>query len=168
MGARSDVEPALPASIQPYLADVFPDVLLSSSFDISTVAARRTFWEKAMLLHEETFRPADKPRKPRLARHYYDLWSMIEKGIGDEAAKDLDLFARAAEHREHFFYYRWVDYSTLRKGLMRIAPLDDQLNEWRQDYEAMQQEMFFGEVPQFDEIIETVTKFQNEFNEVVK
>jgi hypothetical protein len=77
---------------------VFPELLGPSSFPVRAVAARRTFWEKAMLLHEETYRPTGKARKPRLARHYYDLWSLIGKGIGEQAIGDPGLFERVAAH----------------------------------------------------------------------
>ena len=36
--------------------------------------------------------------------------------------------------------------------------------EWRQDYRAMQNEMFFGKVPTFDEILGVVGDFQTAFN----
>ena len=64
---------------------------------------RGTFWEKAMLLHEETYRPAGKPRKARLARHYYDLWCLIKREVADDAANDFGLFDRVAAHRTLFF-----------------------------------------------------------------
>jgi len=47
--------------IQAYVCQEFPDVLGAGTFAVRTVAARRTFWEKALLLHEETFRPHDTP-----------------------------------------------------------------------------------------------------------
>jgi len=56
-----------------------------------------------MLLHEETYRPARKPRKARLARHYYDLWCLIKRGVADDAANDFGLFDRVAAHRAVFF-----------------------------------------------------------------
>lgn len=74
-------------------------------FFVRVLAAERTFWEKACLLHEETFRPTDRPRKLRMARHYYDLWCLLRAGVGDRALADTALFARVAEHREVFFRY---------------------------------------------------------------
>lgn len=56
----------------------------------------RTFWEKAMLLHEETFRSSAGGPKARLARHYYDLWRLITKGVAVKAVADHELFARVA------------------------------------------------------------------------
>ena len=128
-------------------------------------AARRTFWEKAMLVHEENFRPADKPRKVRLARHYYDLWCLINKGVAAQAMADSGLFQRVAAHREIFFRWSWVDYSTLRHGSLRLIPSDDQLAAWRQDYQIMRGEMFFGDVPKFDAILRVVGDFEKRFNQ---
>lgn len=165
LGARSDTEPRESPDIQPYLAEVFPQVLGPSAFRVRAVAARRTFWEKAMLLHEETYRPRDKPRKPRLARHYYDLWCLIRKGVGAQALADPGLFERIAVHRAIFFRWSWMDYTTLRRGSLRLVPPDDRLPEWRQDYRTMQAEMFFGEVPTFEEILRVVKEFEESFNQ---
>ena len=67
--ARSDDWPAESRTITPYVAEVLPQAIPDAAFSVSALAPERTFLEKAMLLHEETFRPADKPRKERMARH---------------------------------------------------------------------------------------------------
>lgn len=164
MGARSDIDPAESPLIQPYLADVFPDLLGESLFAVRTVAARRTFWEKAMLLHEETYRPAEKKRGRFMSRHYYDLSCMIGKGIADAAVADPVLFKRTAAHREIYFRYTWLDYGTLRQGALRLLPLDEQRDGWEQDYAAMREAMFFGEAPEFAEILRAVGEFERKFN----
>ena len=165
LGARSDTEPSETPQIQSYLADAFPQILGPDTFPVRAVAPRRTFWEKAMLVHEENFRPADKPRKVRLARHYYDLWCLINKGVAAQAMADPGLFQRVAAHREIFFRWSWVDYSTLRPGSLRLIPSDDQLAAWRQDFQIMRSEMFFGDVPKFDEILRVVGDFEKRFNQ---
>jgi hypothetical protein len=58
-----------------------------------------------------------------------------------------------------------VDYATLVPGKLRLVPTDAQLQNWRSDYANMQQEMFYGKVPSFDEIIDVVRQFQNTFNQ---
>ena len=166
LGARSDTWPTEVPIIQPYLADAFPDIFSIGKFSVQAVAPERTFWEKAMLLHEENFRPAEKSRKARLARHYYDLWSLIQRGVAKRAIQDVGLFSSVAEHRSVFFNVSWVDYSTLQKGSLRIVPRDDQIDVWRRDYDAMRKEMFFGEVPKFDEILSIINKFEQEFNQL--
>lgn len=164
LGARSDTEPSDSPIIRPYLADVFPDVITDAAFPVRTVAPRRTFWEKAFLLHEETFRPRDKPRKRPLARHYYDVWRLITKGVAAQALGDAGLFDRVAEHRQIFFRQNWVDYTTFHRGMLRLLPPDHQLAEWEQDYNAMRGEMFFGEVPTFAEVLRVVGEFERQFN----
>ena len=166
MGARSDTDPAESIGIQSYIGDVFPGLFAEPEFSVRAVMPTRTFWEKAMLLHEETFRPEDKARrKAYLARHYYDLFKLIGAGVADTAVADLDLFHRIAGHRQVYFPYTWVDYATLTPGQLRLLPRDEQLSDWRVDYEGMQAEMFYGEVPAFDDILSVVGEFQDRFNQ---
>jgi hypothetical protein len=164
MGARSDTEPSSSPVISPYLAEAFPGAFEPSAFPVHALLPDRTFWEKAMLLHEETYRPVEKTRKGRLARHYYDLWCLIERGVAARAAQDIDLFTRTASHREIYFSWSWMDYRTLRRGTLRLLPLESQMDDWRRDYQAMTGEMFFGPVPSFDEIIRVVGDFERTFN----
>jgi hypothetical protein len=163
MGARSDTEPVETVSIRPYVfTDLTPDS--QSECSVRALAARRTFWEKAMLLHEENHRPAGKVRKQRLARHYYDLWCLITRGIADQATADEGLFERVLAHREVFFRWSWMDYTTMRRGSLRVVPPAEQLKDWAADYQAMGTEMFFGPVPDFDEVMKTVGDFERRFN----
>lgn len=117
-----------------------------------------------MLLHEETFRPVDKARRPRMARHYYDLYQLIMHGIAGRAATDKTLFDQVANHRQIFFPQTWVDYGTLQPGSLRMIPLPEQEEGWRQDYAAMQGEMFSTEPPSFDKLLEVIAVFETEFN----
>ncbi len=166
MGARSDTEPVESIKVRPYICEVFPDLLSNSEVDISAVSPVRTFWEKAMLLHEESFRPNASNRfKAYMARHYYDLFRLIRAGIAEKAAVDLELFTRIKEHRMVFFRYTWLNYDSIRPGTLRLVPTEIQMPNWRSDYANMQQEMFFGEIPTFDEIMDEVRRFQNGFNE---
>ena len=168
MGARSQTEPAADAPIQCYVAEVIPGALTEHTFPIRTVVARRTFWEKVMLLHEETFRPsppAGSPvRKPALARHYYDVYRLIEAGIADEALADAGLLEQVLAHRKVFFGYGWMDYTTIQRGTLRLLPLDHQRAAWHQDYAAMRREMFFGPAPDFETMLARIDAFARRFN----
>lgn len=164
LGARSDTEPCGTPQIHPYLKEAFPDLFSKEAFAIRTVEPIRTFWEKAMLLHEETFRKSSAGPKVRLARHYYDLWCLIKKGVAEKAKADLELFQRVAAHRAVFFRKSKEAQETLRPGSLRLVPLTEQLPAWKQDYQAMTEDMFFGEVPAFDEILQVVGDFEKRFN----
>lgn len=160
-GARSETEPAEIPKIGPMLSEVLPDQIGFATFPVRTIAPRRTFWEKAMLLHEEDRKA--RPPKARLSRHYYDLWCLIRKGIANQAVADSGLFDRVARHREVFFRQSRMDYSTLKKGSLKIAPRPELEGDWRRDYAAMR-EMFFTDPPEFDEILASVRGFEASFN----
>lgn len=164
LGARSDDWPHESKTIAPYVIEHFPALDPDAACRVRVLAAERTFWEKACLLHEETFRPADKPRKLRMARHYYDLWCLLRAGVGDRALADTALFQRVAEHRELFFRYSWVDYSTHKPGTFRLSPPESHLDTWRTDYQEMLGPMFFGDTPAFDEMMAAAAEFEKTFN----
>lgn len=166
LGARSDDWPSEEKSIQPYVIECFPALDPAPAFPVRVLSAERTFWEKACLLHEETFRPAEKPRKLRMARHYYDLWCLLRAGIGQRALDQTGLFQRVAEHRELFFRFSWVDYSTHRPGSFRLTPPAAHLAAWRADYEDMLGPMFFGDTPRFEEMIAAAADFEAAFNAI--
>lgn len=168
LGARSDDWPSDEKSIQPYVIEHFPALGPDAVCTVRVLAAERTFWEKACLLHEETFRPVDKPRKIRMARHYYDLWSLLRAGVGDRAMANTALFQRVAEHREIFFRFSWVDYTTHKPGTFRLVPPGEHLAKWRADYEEMLGPMFFGETPSFEEMMTAAEEFERAFNATVK
>ncbi|HUA68218.1 MAG TPA: nucleotidyl transferase AbiEii/AbiGii toxin family protein [Candidatus Saccharimonadales bacterium] len=107
-----------------------------------------------------------KTRNTVCFRHPYDLWCLINKGVATQAMADAGLFKRVAAHREIFFRWSWVDYNTLRPGSLRLVPPADQLALWRQDYQTMRSEMFFGDVPKFDEILCVVGEFEKRFNQL--
>ena len=163
LGARSDTDPSANPEIQPYLCEALPGELGPSSFRVHTVAPERTFWEKAMLLHEETFRAGDGP-KARLARHYYDLWCLIRAGIVEKALADPGLFTRIVTHRTVYFRKNREITESLRPGSLRLLPADKYREAWAQDYAAMRETMFFGEAPAFDEILRAVGEFEERFN----
>ncbi|WP_146180243.1 nucleotidyl transferase AbiEii/AbiGii toxin family protein [Opitutus sp. ER46] len=164
LGARSDDWPAEPKVLTPYVLEQFPTLGREPAVPVRVLSAERTFWEKACLLHEETFRPPDKPRKLRMARHYYDLWCLLRAGVGERALADMNLFARVAEHREVFFRLSWVDYSTHKPGRFRLVPPAEQLPAWESDFAAMRGPMFFGQVPEFSEILAAMREFEQRVN----
>lgn len=164
MGGHSDTDPTKSINIRPYVSDAFPNLLSEPETQVRSVMPVRTFWEKAMLLHEETFRPQTKRRRAGMARHYYDLYRLILAGIGEEAFQKSALFEPIVAHRQIYFRYTWVDYSTLNLEQLRLLPAEPDRVFWRTDYENMQQEIFFGEVPTFDEILSVVGEFQTRLN----
>jgi predicted nucleotidyltransferase component of viral defense system len=167
-GARSDIEPNSSPEIQPYLAEVFPDVLGPSRFAVRTVAPERTFWEKAMLLHEANYGSKPPMPKPALARHYYDLFCLINSGIGKRAMENKPLFDAVHAHRLVFFRKAREIQDARKHGSFRLMPADTHRETWRVNYEQMREPYFFTDPPTFDEILKVVGEFEKQFNQQAK
>lgn len=163
MGARSDDWPAADAEITPYAAEAFPDLFALRSCQVRTLAAERTFWEKATLLHAEHHRPADKPSRERLSRHYYDLYRLSQQPIAERALGQRDLLDRVIAHKSFFFSQSWAHYETARPGTMRLLPAADRLAVLRRDYQAMAS-MIFGDAPEWDDIVHELTQLESRIN----
>lgn len=164
LGARSDTEPSATPEITPYLADIFSDEVTDSRFTVRAVAPERTFWEKVALLHEETYREGTVAPKARLARHYYDLWCLVTRGVAERAVADSDLFKRVASHRAVFFRRSREAQTSFKPGSLRLVPDADRIGLWQRDYNAMRESMFFGEAPEFDQVLAIVRAFEERFN----
>ena len=55
--------------IRPYAAEAFPAAFsIAVSCQVWALDAKRTFWEKATILHAEHHRPADKPLAAGMSR----------------------------------------------------------------------------------------------------
>lgn len=164
MGARADHWPSETKTITPYVAEQFPQGFKVPSCVVKVLSAERTFWEKATILHAEFHRPVDKPMPERFSRHYCDFYELLRKGVEKTATTQPELLARVAQHKTLFFKTSWARYNEATKGSLRIAPPEHRVKALQDDYSKMQQ-MFFGEPPQFNNIIVLLNKWEGEFNQ---
>jgi hypothetical protein len=165
MGARSDDWPAVEAEITPYAAEALPAVFSVRTCRVRTLAAERTFWEKATLLHAECHRPADKPSRERLSRHYYDLFRLARGPIAEQALAMLDLLERVIAHKTFFFAAAWAHYETARPGTFRLLPDPARRDGLRRDYEAMKP-MLFDTAPEWDLIVAALDELERRINQL--
>lgn len=163
LGARSDHWPAGMATITSYAAIDFPEQFKDPYCSVKTLAAERTFWEKATILHAWCHAPAGKAFPDRQSRHYYDLVRLYEHDLGKAAIKNIDLLLKVAEHKKTFFESAWSKYAEARPGTLRLVPPDSRLPMLEQDYRKMQ-EMFFGDPPPFEQLIEMLRQIEREIN----
>lgn len=101
---------------------------------------------------------------PRISRHLYDFFQLLNSPIKEKALSDLALLNRVADHKKIYFASAWANYETARKGTLRLSPLGRVLAELERDYELMAT-MFYGRPrPNWNLILKTVEEFQQEFN----
>ncbi|MGD0900131.1 MAG: nucleotidyl transferase AbiEii/AbiGii toxin family protein [Thermoguttaceae bacterium] len=165
MGARSDDWPAEEREIRPYAAEAFPAAFTAAaSCQVRALDARRTFWEKATILHAEHHRPADKALAAGMSRHYYDVYQLAGQEIGRQAMECGDLLTRVVAHKRLFFASAWANYETAVPGSLHLVPREDQAVLLRTDYARMR-EMIFGEAPAWEQIVQGLRALEGQVNE---
>ena|SRR3990167_3310268 len=130
---------------------------------LPTLIAKRTFWEKATLLHAEHYRDINKPIKQRMFRHYYDLVMLDQNGLTSNAVKDTKLLEDVVKNKSTYFPDKKAKYDETQIGTLRLYPNDAFIEQLRLDHESMAN-MFFGDAPDFDKILENVKKIENTIN----
>jgi hypothetical protein len=163
MGARADHWPCETKSVTPYVAELFSQGFKQAAGDVKVLAAERTFWEKATILHSEFHRPVEKTTPVRLSRHYCDFYELIRKGVAQRAVEQIELLNRVAQHKNLFFKSSWAKYREAAKGTLKILPPGHRIAALQSDYANMRQ-MFFVEPPKFDSILALLKEWEREFN----
>ncbi len=151
------------ANVTPYLCDAIPDALSNTDASVRVLAAERTFWEKATILHMLHHHPEGKALTPRMSRHYYDVFQLSNSEVIEPAMRKLELLDRVAIHKRVFFKSAWASYDTARAGTLRLVPSERILDELRQDYATMEP-MFFADPPGFDTILNKLREVEGLIN----
>lgn len=162
-GVKGEKDPKEQAYIDTYIAEATNHFHMPR-IAISTLKAERTFWEKATILHMYYHWPEDKPIKSSMSRHYYDLLKLSHASIGESAIGDGRLLARVAEHKAQYFPSNWASYDTARIGQIKLVPSKHLMPVLRRDYKDMQ-EMFFGEVSSFEQLMKEIEMLEQKIND---
>jgi len=163
LGTHAEPIPHDDFTVRPFAADEFPDLFEDPDCQVATVLARRTFWEKATILHAEYFRSLEKPLLPRYSRHYADLAVMAGAAVKVEALTDLDLLHRVCQHKDRFYHCGWARYLEAKPGSFHLTPRSERIAELKRDYQDMRV-MFLAEAPSLDEILDQLSTLEDEIN----
>jgi len=157
IGCRSLIDPFENRSLLSLVDETYPEAQFSQkTISIPSVVPERTFLEKIFLLHEEFQRPKEKMRVDRLSRHLYDVYKMSKTDIVFKALKDKELYETIVKHRFNFTHLGGVDYNLHQPQSINIIPNEGLMPAWAADYKTMQEQMIYGESPNFDELIEAL------------
>lgn len=162
-GCRGDQWPASDRTVRPFVAEELPDLFGEPDVSVRVLAAERTFWEKVTLIHAENHRPSSSPPRDRLSRHYSDIAAISRSEIGARAIDDLKMLVDVVAHKRIFFRSAWANYDGANPGTLALVPNQDLEKYLRSDYEQMR-EMFFGEVEDFDHILESIRNLESKIN----
>jgi hypothetical protein len=161
IGPLASWVPSDSQTIQPYSAQAFPEVFDDPDCQVVAISAERTFWEKATILHQQAHRTGTMPS--RYSRHYYDMYKLAGSTTKDASLADLALLRDVVTFKRRFYPSRWARYEDAKPGTFKLVPAEARVGELRRDYRDMAI-MIFGDVPEFDLIIETLRYMENEIN----
>lgn len=166
-GAKSALDPNVPTTVQPYMAEDLPDFDLKVT-GITTVEPQRTFWDKVVILHGlRTWydrRGELRHGGQRVSRHYFDVFRLLQSPLGDTAQADRALAIDCARHARMFFNSPDFALDHAVPGTLTLAPSPAMLRPLERDYDAMAG-MIIGVVPSFAEVMEAVSALEQRLNE---
>ncbi|HTF69380.1 MAG TPA: hypothetical protein VK638_42550, partial [Edaphobacter sp.] len=84
----------------------------------------------------------------------------------DEALDDLELLDQVVRHKQIFYASAWARYDLARVGSLRLAPPDNRIRLLQSDYRSMGA-MIFGEPPDFNQVMTTLTDLEQEINQMM-
>ena len=163
IGALAAWTPTQNVTIRPYIAETYPNQFDDAFAEVRTTTPERTFWEKITILHREAFRPESSPLPPRMSRHYYDVYRMAKLGVLDRALQDPDLLDQVVTFKAKFYPQKWAHYELATLGTLCLAPPAYNLKSLQRDYAAMAG-MIYGERPEFEGLIDEVTRIETLVN----
>lgn len=165
IGPLASWAPSAIHTIQPYAAEVFPNVFDDPMCAVLTIVAERTFWGKATILHQEAHRQALIPK--RCSRHYYDLYKLALRPVRERALGELDLLTDVVQFKQRFYPSQWAHYESAVPGTFKLLPAEEeQLKNLAQDYDDMQV-MLFGDAPSFASILEVLRDLEHQINALI-
>ena len=162
IGALAAWTPVIDTIITPYIVKAFPQLFAEKSILVPTVEAKRTFWEKIIILHKMAHRQNNQTPN-RYSRHYYDIYQLMTTEIKNEAFSDLELLQNVVNFNKKFYPSNIAILDEITLGKIKLIPKEEQLNKLRDDYKLMKN-MIYGDYPSFDHIIEKLVMLEKEIN----
>lgn len=160
IGCLAAWTPLTEREITPFVSEQFPHLFEKQLTIIRTVDAKRTFWEKATILHSEAHRNGTLIPQ-RYSRHYYDLYLLYKSHVKNEAFADIELLEKVARFKQKFYRSNRAKYDEVNKEGLKLIPPQESRKALRDDYNSMQS-MIYGEKFPFNTILEGLEKMLEE------
>lgn len=163
LGSLTDQRPTEQHDVRAWVVEDFPAAFSDWQCKVTALELRRTFWEKATILHAEHHRPADLATPDRYARHYSDMARLLEHRNGNAMLAEHTLCARVVEWKNRLFARQWARYDLAQPGSFRLLPAANRLDALARDYTQMRA-MFISEPPRFEEVLAALSQAERTLN----
>ena len=159
-GARSLLEPYEETAITSIIEETLPAISTTiADVKVKTAMAEKTFLEKVFLLHE-LFSVNNKIEARRRSRHIYDLHMMMQQGVAEKAIPNDELWQTIHHHRSTLTSMQGVDYTPDIRDRIQLVPPMECRDDWKKDYEIMAGAMIYGERPEFEFLMESMSHLE--------
>ena len=147
------------------IAENYPKESFSDEyFSVNIVSPKRTFLEKAFLLHEALQK--GRIQSKRMTRHLYDLHKLMDTTFAQEALADVELYQTIVKHRFVMTREKGVDYSTHRPSKLNFVPENELIDLWADDYRSLQEIFIYGQPISFEMLLERMKELCSRFNSI--
>lgn len=163
VGARSLIEPYRMVKVESFVTQNTPIDTSVAEVAIPMAEPRKTFLEKAFLLHE-LFSTGEFRKAERKSRHMYDLEKMMKRPEILSAIKDDELWNSIHHHRKVFTPLRDVDYTPDIRDRICLIPPENCIADWKSDYQSMCESMIYENDPlSFESLMERMKELEAAF-----
>jgi hypothetical protein len=160
-GGRSRIEPNQEMIIRPDITTQVKNLYFPEA-SVTVLSPKRTFWEKATLIHRNCHLGKWEDRS---SRHWCDVAMLVDHDIGTEALADWVLLEDVVRTKDTMFYQARANYLACLNGGFRLVPSGKMLASLKDDFNTMKESAMFYEVPpSFEEIIERLGKLEQRIN----
>lgn len=163
IGPLAEWIPSHITRIVPFAAEYYEWLFEQKSTEIMTIDAERTFWEKITILHKIANFPDGKTLPHRYARHLYDVYCLGNSDIKQSAFVRKELLEKDVTFKQKFYYAKSAHYETATLKTIKLLPAQEILQPLKEDYAAMSN-MFYGDTPNFEEILMYLTELEKEIH----
>jgi len=155
LGTLTDQQPTGRYPIRPLIDAAFPALFADWQCTVVALELRRTFWEKATILHAEHHRPMNLATPDRYARHYFDMVRLLAYPDAAVFLTDACQCKRVVDWKSRVFARAWARYDLAQPGSFRLVPPKARQSALARDY-ALMRPMFMTEPPSFAELMDAL------------
>lgn len=163
IGPLAEWIPSHETSIVPFAAEKYPALFSQKETEVLTIDVERTFWEKLTILHKLAHFPEGKVLPSRCARHLYDVYNLGNSWVKESAFRRKELLEKDVAFKQKFYYAKSAHYETATLSSIVLVPEQRIHKALQDDYKAMQN-MIYGSMPEFEEILGFLEILQEEIH----
>ncbi len=164
IGPLAALSPTDNIEISPMISEMKLPIMNQFNTKVETVLPQRTFWEKILILHQESHRPMDKKTPKRYSRHYFDIVKISMSKYKDIAYNDLMLLTNVREFKKKFYPVGWAQYDLAKPGTFKLVPSKERIKELSLDFLEMKEMLNNNEFEAFEELIDKIKLIEKEIN----